>query len=88
MLYGLDVISDLHVDMRNYRTLVEHDFARNSCGSPAGRFAFVAAGESTCVVRGFGEHVLVLGRHALEVLLRPIYEAPSSESSGGFASGR
>lgn len=25
VLYGLDVIADLHVDMRNYRTLVEHE---------------------------------------------------------------
>jgi len=68
VLYGLDVIADLHVDMRNYRTQVEHELRskllrlRQQGASLLSQSAKLLA---LCVdsVNTF----CVLGRHALEL---------------------
>lgn len=68
VLYGLDVIADLHIDMRNYRTQVEHDLRskllrlRQQGASLLSQSAKLL---TLCVdsVNTF----CVLGRHALEL---------------------
>jgi hypothetical protein len=68
VLYGLDVIADLKVDMRNYRTQVEHELrskllrlrqqGASELSHPAGLLALCVDSVNT---------FCVLGRHALEV---------------------
>lgn len=68
VLYGLDVISDLKVDMRNYRTQVEHELrskllrlrqqGASQLSHPPGLLALCVDSVST---------FCVLGRNALEV---------------------
>ena len=68
ILYGLDVIADLHVDMRNYRTLVEHELrtkllrlrqqGASLLSQPVKLLALCVDSVNT---------FCVLGRHALEL---------------------
>ena len=68
VLYGLDVIADLHIDMRNYRTQVEHELrtkllrlrqqGASLLSQPAKLLALCVDSVNT---------FCVLGRHALEV---------------------
>lgn len=68
ILYGLDVISDLHVDMRNYRTLVEHELRSKLLRLRQQGASLLSHSDkllALCVdsVNTF----CVLGRHALEL---------------------
>jgi hypothetical protein len=68
VLYGLDVIADLHVDMRNYRTLVEHELRTKLLRLRQQGASVLSQSDkllALCVdsVNTF----CVLGRHALEL---------------------
>jgi len=68
ILYGLDVIADLHVDMRNYRTQVEHELRSKILRLRQQGASLLSQSDrllALCVdsVNTF----CVLGRHALEL---------------------
>ncbi|MBZ5676321.1 MAG: hypothetical protein LAP61_18925 [Acidobacteriia bacterium] len=68
VLYGLDVIADLHVDMRNYRTLVEHELRTKLLRLRQQGASLLSQSANLLVLCVDSVNTFcVLGRHALEL---------------------
>lgn len=68
VLYGLDVIADLHVDMRNYRTQVEHDLRSKLLRLRQQGASLLSQSPSLLALCVDSVNTFcVLGRHALEL---------------------
>jgi hypothetical protein len=68
VLYGLDVIADLHVDMRNYRTQVEHELRSKLLRLRQQGASLLSQSDKLLVLCVDSVNTFcVLGRHALEL---------------------
>jgi len=68
ILFGLDLIADLHVDMRNYRTLVEHELRSKLLRlRQQGASLLSHADKLLALCVDSVNTFCVLGRHALEL---------------------